>query len=109
MAASTTLPLPSGEILLGQHLALFDRRLVERIEAEEARGHDRLQHELHEELTKRPLVQRLDMDRAHRTAVLGERLGGGAALRRDKVADGLAAEVRLAGARRERLIDARAF
>ena len=41
--------------------------------------------------------RRVDVDGAHRAAVLGERLGGGAALRGDEIADGLAGEVRLAG------------
>ena len=51
---------------------------------------------MHEQFAEACLVERVDVDRAHRAAVLGERLGGGAALRGDEIADGLAGEVRLA-------------
>ena len=54
------------------------------------RGDDRLQHEMHQQLADVALVDLRQMDGAHRAAVLRERLGGGAALRRDQVADGFA-------------------
>ena len=79
------------------------------IDAEQMRGDDRLQHEMHQQFAERLLVERLDMDGAHRAAVLGQRLGGGAALRGDQIADGLAGEVRLAGELGEVCVDARAL
>src|SRR5262249_36837134 len=97
-----------GQILLRQHLPLLDRRLIERVDAEEMRGDDRLQHELHQQLTEARLVQLCQMDGTHRAAVLRQRLGGGAALRRDEIADGLASEIGLAGERRKLGIDPRA-
>ena len=48
------------------------------------------------------------MDGAHRAAVLGQRLGGGAAFGGDEIADGLAGKVRLAGELGELGIHARA-
>ena len=50
---------------------------------------------------------RVEMDGAHRAAVLRQRLGSGAALRGDEVADGLAGEIGLARVRSEFGIDAR--
>src|SRR5262249_41669742 len=38
------------QIFLRQRLAFLDRRLIERLDAEELRGDDRLQHEMHEQL-----------------------------------------------------------
>src|SRR5882672_2173307 len=102
-----TISPAAGEILLRQHLAFFDRRLVERIDAEEVRRDDRLQHEMHEQLAEARLVERLDVNVAHRAAVLDERLDGGAALRRDEIADGLAGEVGLAREPREVIGNAR--
>src|SRR5262249_18905797 len=93
--------LAPGQIALRQHLAFLDRRLVERVDVEEARGDDRLQHEMHQQFAEACLVEPLDVDGAHRAAVLGERLSGGAALRGDEIADGLAGEVRLAREPRE--------
>ena len=54
------------------------------------------------------LVEPRQMDGAHRAAVLRQRLGGGAALRGDEIADGLAGEIRLAGELGELGVDARA-
>ncbi len=51
---------------------------------------------------------RLDVDGADRAAVLRQRLGGGAALRGDEVAHGLAGEIRLARELGEVGFDARA-
>ncbi len=62
-----------------------------------SRGDDRLQHEMHQQLAEVALVHAFEMDGAHRAAVLRQRLGGGAALRRDQIAHGLAGEIRLAG------------
>ena len=95
------------QVLLRQHLALFDRRLVEGVDAEQVRGDDRLQHEVHQQFAEARLVELLDVDGAHRAAVLGQRLGGGAALRGDEIADRLAGEVGLAGELREIGVDAR--
>src|SRR3954470_14846093 len=85
------------QILLRQHLAFFHRRLIERIDAKQMRGDDRLQHEVHQEFAQMLLVHAFEMDGAHRAAVLGERFGSGAALRRDEIADRLAGKIRLAG------------
>jgi hypothetical protein len=37
------------QVLLREDLAFLDRQLIERIDAEEMRGDDRLKHEMHEE------------------------------------------------------------
>src|SRR5216684_8208823 len=62
---------------------------------------------MHEELAEARLVEALDMECAHRTAVLRQRLRRGAALRGDEVAHRLIPEIGLAGERREFLVDAR--
>src|SRR5690606_12752976 len=67
-------PLPwrcagSGALLqplARQNLAQLDGRLVERIDAEQTAGEDRLQHEMHEQGAQRALVQPVDVDHAHR-------------------------------------------
>src|SRR5262245_22277665 len=101
--------LPAAhQILLRQHLAFLDRRLIERIDAEEMRRDDRLQHEVHEQLAQRCLFKRVKVNAAHRAAVLGEGLDSGAALRGDEIADGLAGEIRLARKPREVVRNARA-
>ena len=82
----------AGQIALRQHLALLDRRLVEGVDAEKLRGDDRLQHEMHEQFAEARLVEAGELEGAHRAAVLRQRLGGGAALRGDEVADGFARE-----------------
>src|SRR6185295_5944331 len=97
-----------GQIPLRQHLAFFHRRLAERFDTEQMRRDDRLQHEMHQQFAEARLVEPVDVHRAHRAAVARERLGGRAALGRDEVADGLAAELRLARLSREPRIDARA-
>src|SRR5262249_40580979 len=63
---------------------------------------------MHEQFAERCLLERVDVNAAHRAAVPGERLDGGAALRGDEVADGLAGEVGLARKPREIIRDARA-
>src|SRR5262245_32398863 len=83
------------EILLRQYLTFFHRGLIERVHAEEPRGDDGLQHEMHEQLAQARLVELVDMDGAHRAAVLGQRLGGGAAFGSGEVANGLAGEFQL--------------
>src|SRR5258708_33801860 len=85
------------QIALRQHLALLDRRLVEWIDAKEARRDDGLQHEVHEQFAEAPLVEPLEADGAHRTAVAGQGLGGGAALRGHQGSPRLARAVRPAG------------
>ena len=95
------------QILLRQHLALFHRRLVEGIDAEKMRGDDGLQHEMHQQLAEAFLVEPLQMDGAHRAAVLGQGLGGGAGFRGDEIADGLAGKAGLAGELGERAVHAR--
>src|SRR3954469_9958597 len=93
------------QIPLRQDLALLDRRLVERIDAERVAGQDGLEHEMHHELADRALVEALDMQAPGRAAVLRQRVGGGAALRRDEVADAAPGKARLAGAPRELGVD----
>src|SRR5262245_65583017 len=85
-----TASLASRQILLRQYLTFFHRRLVERIDAEQMRGNDRLQHEMHHQSTQAFLVERVDVDRPHRATVLCKRLGGRAAFGGDQVADRLA-------------------
>src|SRR5579885_58309 len=97
----------SGEIFLRKHLSFFHGRLIEGIDAEKMGGDDRLQHEMHHQRAERALIQLRDMDRADRAAVLRERVGGGAALGRDEIADFSAAEIRLARTLRERTVHAR--
>src|SRR5205085_7660095 len=46
-------------------------------------------------------IEPIEMDGAHRAAVLRQRLGGGAALRGDEIAHGFAGEIRLARKLRE--------
>src|SRR5712691_12936433 len=86
----------ADEIPLRQHLALLHCRLVEGIDAEKVRGDDRLQHEMHEKLAEACLVQPIEVDGAHRPAVLRQGLSRRAALRRNQVADGPIPEIRLA-------------
>src|SRR5262245_55217169 len=63
---------------------------------------------MHEQLAQRCLLERIDVNAAYRAAVPRERLDGGAALRGDEVADGLAGEVGLACKACEVVCDARA-
>src|SRR5512144_847502 len=97
------------QILLRQYLTFFHRRLVERVDAEQMRGDDRLQHEMHHQLAESLLIEPVDVDRPHRTAILGERLGGRAAFRCNQVADRLAGEARLARELGKLAVDARAL
>ena len=76
---------------------LFDRRLIEGVDPEQVRRDDGRQYEMHEQFAEARLVEPLDFDRAHRTAVLGQRLGGGAALRGDEIADGFSGKAGFAG------------
>src|ERR1700676_1598813 len=55
-----------GKITLPQPLAFLDRRLVERIDAEQARRDDGLQHEVHEHFAEAFLVEPIEMEGAHR-------------------------------------------
>src|SRR5215203_2702962 len=95
------------EIALCQDLALLDRRLVERIDAERVAGQDGLEHEMHQELADSALVEALDVHAPRRAAVLRERVGGGAALGGDQVADAAPGKARLAGPPRELRLDLR--
>jgi hypothetical protein len=52
---------------------------------------------VHEQLAEARFVDAIELDRSYRAAVGGERLGGGAAVRRGEIADGLAGEAGLAG------------
>src|SRR5829696_4303031 len=95
------------QIPLRQDLALLDRRLVERIDAKRVAGQDGLGHEMHHELADSALVEALDMQAPGRAAVLRERIGSGAALRGDEVADAPPGKARLAGPPRELRVDLR--
>src|SRR5215211_4736204 len=106
-AAARLSSLRLRQIALRQDLALLDRRLVERIDAERVAGQDGLEHEVHHELAHGALVEALDMQAPGRAAVLRQRVGGGAALRRDEVADAAPGKARLAGAVRELRVDLR--
>ena len=64
---------------------------------------------MHHQLAQAFLVEPVVVDRPHRTAGLGERLGGRAAFRRDQIADRLAGEARLARELGKLAIDARAL
>src|SRR5262245_771043 len=97
------------QIFLRQYLAFFHRRLVERIDAEQMRGDDRLQHEMHHQLAEAFLIEPLDVDRPHRAAVPGERLGGRPAFGRDQIADRLAGEAGFAGELGKLAVNARAL
>src|ERR1700681_2091633 len=61
-----------GQVALRQHLAFLDRRLVERIDAEQARRDDGLQHEVHEHFAEAFLVEPIEMEGAHRASVPGQ-------------------------------------
>src|SRR5215210_5836407 len=106
-AAARFSSLRLREVPLRQDLALLDRRLVERIDAERVAGQDGLEHEMHHELADSALVEALDLHAPRRAAVLRQRVGGGAALRRDEVADAAPGKTRLAGAPRELRVDLR--
>src|SRR5215218_2150765 len=95
------------EIPLRQDLALLDRRLIEGIDAERVAGQDGLEHEMHHELAHGARVEALDMQAPGRAAVLRQRVGGGAALRGDEVADAAPGKARLAGPPRELRVDLR--
>src|SRR6185312_7657853 len=96
----------TGQVFLRQYLALFHRRLIEGIDAEQMRGNDGFQHEMHQQFAEACFVELRKLDRAHGAAVFGERIGGGARLRRGEIADGLSAKPRLAGEHRKVLVDA---
>src|SRR5471030_2243103 len=93
----TSMALAARQVFLRQHFAFFHCRLIEGVEAEEVRGDDGLQHEMHQQFAQRRLVELGQVKSAHRATVLGERLGGGARFRRHQIADGLAGKVGLAG------------
>src|SRR5690242_12117040 len=93
--AMTNGRLGAGEILLRKHLAFFHRRLIERIDAEQVRGNDRFQHEMHHQLAETFFTELVDMDRAHRAAVLCKSLSGCTAFRSHQIANGLAGKSRL--------------
>src|SRR6185312_90191 len=97
----------SGEIFLREDFALFDRRLVERIDPQKMRGDDRLQHEMHHQRAERTLVELGDMKRANRAAVRSERIRRRKSLCGDKIADLLATELGLASKLREFCVHAR--
>ena len=84
------------QILTGQHPAFFDGGLVERVDAKEMGRDDRLQHELHQQFAEALLVEMIDVERSDRAAVAREGFGGSAALGGNKIAHGLAGEIRLA-------------
>src|SRR5262245_17296979 len=104
-----TASLASRQILLRQYLTFFHRRLVERIDAEQMRRDDRLQHEMHHQLAEAFLIEFIDMDRPHRAAVSGKRLGRGAAFGRDQIADRLAGKTGLTRELGKLAVDARAL
>ena len=87
------LRLGAGEIPAGQHFTRFYRRLVERVDAEQMRGEDRLQHEMHHQRAERALVQRVEVDGAYRSPGRDQGLGDGALLRRDEVAGRVTSEI----------------
>jgi cobalamin biosynthesis protein CobD/CbiB len=61
---------------------------------------------MHQQFAERCLVERVDVEGADLAAVLRQRLGGGAPLRRDEVADCLAAEAGLVRALGKLRVDA---
>ena len=87
------LRLGAGEIPAGQHFTRFYRRLVERVDAQQMRGEDGLQHEMHHQGAERALVQRFEVDGAYRSPRLDQGLGDGALLRRDEVAGRTTSEI----------------
>src|SRR4029078_9139717 len=97
------------QILLRQNLTFFPRRLVERINAEQMRGDDRLQHEMHHQLAQAFLVEPIDVDRPHRAARLDQRLRPCAALGSDQIADCLAGKAWLTRKLGKLAVDARAL
>jgi hypothetical protein len=88
--------LRTYQILLCEHFALFHRRLIERVHAEQMSGDDRLQHEMHHQFAERFLIEPAEVNRPHRTAIPGQRFGRGPPFRSDQIANGLAAEASLA-------------
>ncbi len=89
--------LGAGEIPASQHFTRFYRRLVERVDAQEMRGKDRLQHEMHHKGAERPLVEDFEVDGAHRASGRDQSLRDGALLRRDQIAGRVAREIVGAG------------
>src|SRR6476469_2809509 len=67
----------------------FYRGLVERVDAQEMTGKDRLQHDMHQESAERPLVEPFEVDGAHRAAGGKQSLGDRLLLRGDEIAGGV--------------------
>src|SRR5690606_28857628 len=72
--------------LARQNLAQLDRRLIERIDAEQTAGENRLQHEMHQVSAQRALIQAIDVDKAHRPSRAGQRSRNALSLCRHEVA-----------------------
>src|SRR5690606_39966978 len=62
-----------AQVLARQDLALLDRRLVERVDAEREPGHNGLQHEMHEECTHRAFVEFGHVDHPSGAGVANQR------------------------------------
>src|SRR5262245_21031944 len=101
--------LRTYQILLRKHFALFHRRLTKWVHAEQMSGNDRLTHEMHHQFAERFLIESVEVKRAYRTAIPGQRFGCGPPFRSDQVADGLAAKARFACKLREFAVNPRSL
>ena len=75
------------------HLGELHCRLIEWIDAHQARGEDRFQHAVHHQRAEAGLVQPVEVEDAHRTPGPTQRLGHGVRLRRHQVAHRLAGQI----------------
>src|SRR5215470_6609165 len=90
------IPTSRHQIFFRKHLAFFHRRLIKRIDSQKMRGDDCLEHEMHHQLAEGRLIEPVDVNRAHRTAVLHQCLRSRAPFGRDQITDALAGEAGLA-------------
>src|SRR4029079_17832418 len=97
----------AGEIPAGQDFSRFFPRLVEWVDPKEVRRKDGLDHEMHHQRAKRPLIEYLEVDGSHRPACIGQRCGDRALLCSNEIAGGVAGEIVGAGELSEVRCDAR--
>src|SRR5262245_24881836 len=99
--------LRTYQILLRKHFALFHRRLIKWVHAEQMGGDDRLQHEMHHQFAERFLIESVEVKRTYRTAVPSQRFGCGPPFRSARVAK--AAEASFACKLREFAVNPRSL
>src|SRR5262245_26845271 len=86
VVTSTVLRRLALEIFARQHLAFFDGRLIEGIDAHQFAHENRLQHELHEERTQGLFVEQGHRDAPDGPTAAGQALAGCPRLGRYEIA-----------------------